>query len=455
MLTEIAIENFRCFHAKQTARLAPLTLLVGENSTGKTSFMAMIRAMWDLAYSRANPNFKTPPYDLGSFDEIVHRVAHQSRQSDTFTASIGICNHEHSLDSRYEKVIFCVKFARRATAPMVMQRHLSADQTSIDLLVNEEGEAQAYITTSRGKWEWLDPVLAAFANIGITDADRDSLAWASILTDISIAVRSLYEKHSRPMESSPELNEDDFQALTQLAMSRLSTLTGKQYASAPVRSRPQRTYDPDEAAHDPYGNYVPMYLAEIAMQNLADWESLKSGLEKFGRSAHLFDEIRLYRFDKKINSPFQLQVRKGSKERKGQWHNLIDVGYGISQVLPVITELIRPDAPQISLWQEPEVHLHPSAQAALATFFCNIAAEGKQLIIETHGDYLIDRVRMDIRDNKTTLKPEDVSILYFERIGLDVQIHSLRFDAQGNVLDAPSSYRQFFLEEVNRSLGLT
>ena len=59
---------------------------------------------------------------------------------------------------------------------------------------------------------------------------------------------------------------------------------------------------------------------------------------------------------------------------------------------------------------------------------------------------------MDVRDNKTKLKPEDVSILYFERDDLDVRIHSLRFDEQGNVLDAPPSYRQFFMEEMRRSL---
>ncbi len=44
-MDQITIKNFRCFRDKQTARLAPLTLLVGENSTGKTSFMALIRAL--------------------------------------------------------------------------------------------------------------------------------------------------------------------------------------------------------------------------------------------------------------------------------------------------------------------------------------------------------------------------------------------------------------------------
>ena len=119
---------------------------------------------------------------------------------------------------------------------------------------------------------------------------------------------------------------------------------------------------------------------------------------------------------------------------KGPPRNLIDVGYGVSQVLPVITELLREDSLAIFLLQQPEVHLHPSAQAALGSLFCQVAGPERQLIIETHSDHLLDRVRMDVRDGTTGLKPEDVSILYFERGELDVRIHSLRIDEEGNIL---------------------
>ena len=71
-IDSVTLETFRCFREKQTVRLAPLTLLVGENSTGKTSFLALLRAMAELAFVGGTPNFKTPPYDLGSFDEIAH-----------------------------------------------------------------------------------------------------------------------------------------------------------------------------------------------------------------------------------------------------------------------------------------------------------------------------------------------------------------------------------------------
>ena len=120
----------------------------------------------------------------------------------------------------------------------------------------------------------------------------------------------------------------------------------------------------------------------------------------------------------------------------------------------MLTELLRPEPPTMFLLQQPEVHLHPQAQAALGTLFCKVAAGGRQLLVETHSDNIIDRVRMDVRDQTTGLKPEDVSILYFEPGDLDVKIHSIRLDEMGNVVDAPQGYRQFFTDEMMRSIGL-
>ena len=61
---------------------------------------------------------------------------------------------------------------------------------------------------------------------------------------------------------------------------------------------------------------------------------------------------------------------------------------------------------------------------------------------------------MDVRDGNHSLKPDDVSILFFERGDLDVHIHSLRIDEEGNIVGAPDSYRSFFMEETAKSLGL-
>ena len=90
-MNRVTLENFRCFRERQQARLAPLTLLVGENSTGKTSFLALLRALWDRRVpARAVPNFKEAPYDLGSFDEIAHYRGGRAGQAHEFTAGFEV-----------------------------------------------------------------------------------------------------------------------------------------------------------------------------------------------------------------------------------------------------------------------------------------------------------------------------------------------------------------------------
>ena len=229
------------------------------------------------------------------------------------------------------------------------------------------------------------------------------------------------------------------------------------FASAPIHAIPRRTYDPTRLADDPWGADVPSRLASLQFQDKDTWTALKDKLDAFGRESGLFDDFSVKQLTGFEGGPFQLQVqvRKfGTRGRKGPRRNLMDVGFGISQVLPVLAALFRADGPPMFLLQQPELHLHPSAQAALGSEFCRTAEAGRQLIIETHSEYVIDRVRMDIRDRQAALEPDDVSILFFERSDLDVRIHSLRFDDQGNVLGAPDGYGQFFMDEARRSVGL-
>ena len=228
------------------------------------------------------------------------------------------------------------------------------------------------------------------------------------------------ERGMRPtrLEGSELPVDEDWALSEQLAqiprMRGFSRSGQRPYASAPVRSKPHRTYDPARPTRDPEGDYIPMYLASVYFQHKNQWTTLKNALERFGQAAGLFDEISVKPLGKKESEPFQVQVRKSGRKVRGPHRNLIDVRYGVSQVLPVITELLRRDAPPMFLLQQPEVHLHPSAQAALGSLFCQVAGPRRQLVVETHSDHLLDRVRMDVRDGTTRLRPEDVSILFFE-----------------------------------------
>ena len=442
-MERITLKNFRCFREEQTAQLAPLTLLVGENSTGKTSFLSLIRTLKNVACYHSEPDFKEEPYDLGTYDEIAHHRGGRGSRAETFEAGFHFTpqNGDSVANSPYR---FEVTFGRKDAAPIVIHKRISGKEVQIEYRLEGDGALQFFFNTPERSWQ---RTVSAATNSRIYGFP------------LFIAVKIVRNETETIPTNLSELRDpdrptnEDWELIDQVTDS-LSRYTGPAYASAPVRSKPRRTYEPARTTRDPEGDYAPMYLASRYFQKGREWKQLRAALERFGKASGLFDEIVIKPLAKGNSGPFQLQIRKFGGHLKGPARNLIDVGCGVSQALPIITELLRPDAPSLFLLQQPEVHLHPSAQASLGSLLCDVATTGRQLVVETHSDHLLDRVRMDVRDSETVLKPENVSILFFERRGLDVHIHSLGIDEEGNIIGAPDGYRSFFMNETRRSLGL-
>lgn len=97
------------------------------------------------------------------------------------------------------------------------------------------------------------------------------------------------------------------------------------------------------------------------------------------------------------SGPFQLKVKV-----RGPTVSFSDVGYGVSQIFPILVNVLaeslvraRSDAntmPTYHLMQQPEVHLHPKAQAEFSSLLVRLANQGGQsFLVETHSDYMVDR----------------------------------------------------------------
>ena len=198
-----------------------------------------------------------------------------------------------------------------------------------------------------------------------------------------------------------------------------------------------------------------MLMMRLAHTSTSRWKSLHDHLVKFGQDSGLLTDIKVKRHGKQMNDPFQLQV----KVRSGSHANIMDVGYGVSQSLPILVDVLERFNPRRKcafLLQQPEVHLHPRGQAELASLFVQACKQsGNQFLIETHSDYIIDRVRISVR--KGLLEPDDVSILYFEPEPKSsaVAIHNMTLDEHGNLLGMPKGYRDFFSKETDELLGFT
>lgn len=457
-MNALRLKNFRCFREEQEAVLAPLTLLVGENSTGKTSFMAAVRAVWDILYGLSG-SFEEDPYDLGSFDDIAHYRGKRGGRAESFELGFDFEYQDTETQDR-PRCRFDTIIGKRGVELSPLARRFSVPSTNawMDVAI-----AQA---EDKGLWRVRLGAAESVWEIDLGDAEQGDIYMPLFLVPPALDLerdrphvfRDTQVRKTHGSEESFAADKRQVKYLQQILRQivvRYRFGGDRPYASAAVRSKPQRTYDLSDVYRDPEGTYLPTYLWYLdAREEKDDWDKLKQSLEEFGKDSGLFDEIGIRKLGKLESEPFQLQIRKYGKSAKGPRRNIIDVGYGVSQALSVVAELLRYQATPIFLLQQPEVHLHPSAQAALGSLFCRIAGPARQLIVETHSDHMIDRIRMDVRDGASQLTPSDVSILFFERRNLGVRIHSLRLDDQGNVLDAPPSYRRFFMDEVHRSIGL-
>ena len=420
-MLSVYTNNFRCFSGEQTVPVRPLTLLVGENSTGKTSFLAAVRLAEKLHTLNEPPDFNEEPFKLGTFDEINNNQGGKSSRTGSFAIGSTFGMEEFHRGSQITQT---TTFININATPTSAKLEYHGDRFN---LIVERKDSSTLMAELR--IEGYPEISRQFHGKNITDFFLFKYVMIDLISNVLIEPSRDTEADLRPfleMMQSPYLNHP--------------------YAAAPVRAQPQRTYELLNDMTRSQGEHIPMILSQIYGHK--EWESLREPLESFAKSSGLFDEISVKRLGKNEGSPFQIQVKINGPAR-----NLIDVGYGVSQVLPLIVDLLRDSGPRIFLIQQPEVHLHPRAQAELGSFFASIVqSQGKQIFVETHSDYLIDRVRTCVREK--TLKPSQVIILYFQRVKKTITIEPMELDAQGNFLSIPQNFRSFFMEEEKRNLGI-
>jgi predicted ATPase len=177
----------------------------------------------------------------------------------------------------------------------------------------------------------------------------------------------------------------------------------------------------------------------------------RSLLERLGRDSHLFDNIGIRSFGRGNGAPFEVQV-----EVDGVPLSLSNVGYGVSQVLPILVEVLARSKNSIFHIQQPEVHLHPRAQAALGELIYLLAVEEeKRFVIETHSDFLIDRFRSMIKEKGGDGYAGNSSVIFFHREKGHNVAQELLLSEEGEYpIDQPSTFRDFFINEEMRSLSL-
>jgi hypothetical protein len=233
---------------------------------------------------------------------------------------------------------------------------------------------------------------------------------------------------------------------------RLSLLTPTVFPNlvwvAPIRTKPRRTYDELRRGYSSEGTHTP-YLIRKILGSAAEAKRFERIIQAVGKGSGLFQSVEISKFGDDITAPFEVRIILDEKS-----FNLTNVGYGVSQCLPVLVEILWRQPGSWFAVQQPEVHLHPRAQAALGDMvFRTALSERKRFLIETHSDFMIDRFRTNLRKGRGR-KPES-QVLFFERRNQQNTVFPLVMGSDGDMpAKQPKSYRDFFLKETLRVLDI-
>ena len=190
---------------------------------------------------------------------------------------------------------------------------------------------------------------------------------------------------------------------------------------------------------------------------IADWTSHSSkrirDLSEDLRSLGLTWKIEAKRVD---DTQVELQVGRMLHPKQGGARDLVsvaDVGFGVSQTLPVVVALRVARAGQLVYIEQPEIHLHPRAQVAMARLLVNAADRGVRVVAETHSSLVLLGVQTLVAQGE--IAPDLVGLNWFVRDGKDgaTRIQSANLDKAGRYGDWPEDFDDVALKTESRYLS--
>ena len=138
--------------------------------------------------------------------------------------------------------------------------------------------------------------------------------------------------------------------------------------------------------------------------------------------------------------------------------SLKDVGFGISQVLPILVQGFASSPGTILILEQPEIHLHPRAQADLGDMLMAIAQRGVHLLVETHSEHLLLRVQRRLAEavlgegDERMLASDQVAVYYVEKAGSESFVHRIQMDETGTFMGPPERFATFFSDDYEETI---
>ena len=423
-ITRITVGGFKSIAEEQRIEIRPLTILAGVNSSGKSSIMQPLLLLKQTLEATYDPGALLLSGSNVRFTSTDQLLTHLNNGKTVDTFHVGVEGEPGS-------TLLTTYFTRGKNKGFDVTRTIQRfGKEQFDIHEGlSQGELQA-ILKSELRVNNANLELSNLASLVTVSRDRCFLMLSVNLSDNPITTPIM-----------PVLFGNIFAGAY---FRNIIHLPG-------LRGNPQRTY-PVTAVGSGFPGTFENYVASIVGQ----WQSeanndklrkVNNDLLRLGLAGH----VSVRSID---DTQVELQVNRfphSSKNDSQDMVSIADVGLGVSQTLPVIVALHASETDQLIYLEQPEIHLHPRAQSAMAEVLADAALQGKRLVVETHSSLLLLGIQTLVAEGK--LPPELVKLHWFtlQEDG-STKITSADLDETGAFGDWPEDFATVALESEDRYL---
>jgi predicted ATPase len=434
MLTSLRIQNFKAWRDTDTLRLAPLTVIFGTNSSGKSSLGHLLLALKQTVQMADRKR----ALHLGDENALI--------DLGTFTD----CLYDHDPQHVLEFTLGWKTLGSMEVSDALSHREFSGDELVLSAKVDADKGGQPQ--TSEICYALMRGAKQAFYvshGRGTTGGTLESRPLKLVKAVGRKWPAEPPEKFYRFADRTlSRFRNADF--LAEFALETERVIDGVFYLG-PLRNPPRRVYQwsgdtPRDVGQQ--GEYAIAALLAAAQRGRELNRSYRKPKQRFDAF------IAAWLVDLGVIDAFAVKpVAKGRKEYEVliKTHadapevKLTDVGFGVSQVLPALVQAFYAP-PGSTVWMEqPEIHLHPMAQSNLADAFISAVQSyesGKprntQLIVETHSEHFLSRLQRRVAEG--TIQPKDIAVYFVSHRSGGAHAEMLQLDLAGEISNWPANF---------------
>lgn len=499
MINKLSLANFKAFGNAVDLDIKPITILCGANSSGKSSVMQSLLLL-KQTFDSKKPDHKLMLngrfVQLGSIEDIVNNhdktkiinlsfenkvTRHNSKIEpiffimdilyDFFDHNI-ISNSEFFCSYNFDLSVGLKRKINSSISPIIVENlnfkifinSIQESNTFLDVNVTLQKSSFYKVTvnashaikylTNRIKGPFIDGVFTftdklTFINL-VPKIDTFSQRARSVSKDNTITknISEAYYLASRIFDAIHESVQDIFSSYRYLG---------------PLRGAPSRRYIYEEEINEigVKGENAAYIFQEEENKKIKDFYLYDNQTQKFvfhdsdvnlsSITRRVLNSMGIKNFSfTNVDNIVRLTLQSNNTEKTKV--NIADVGFGVSQLFPIVLEGLRMNANDTLLLEQPEIHLHPNLQMQLADFLIGLALSKKNVIVETHSDHFINRlVRRVVEDVDNKLN--DLIQIYFINPGPNgSELTTVELDAHSGISNWPKGFFDQNMSEQQRLL---